>query len=171
MTPGDRCRLEIYDRKIRELVVDPQRVQIILWDQLYMWVSVSDFEVSWPMKPRSFNQWNDALAWTTPPILGRSGYARRWAPLMAFWGVPGVDKSNDDVPSISFPTKTGGKQLLFKGTRKKQKVQTFLCCGFAGVNILGGCVSKLRAPKTSSICYQNSDNLRCYLRATYASWN
>lgn len=60
---------------------------------------------------------------------------------------------------------------IVQRNEEKQKVQTFLCCGFAGVNILGGCVSKLRAPKTSSICYQNSDNLRCYLRATYASWN
>ena len=37
--------------------------------------------------------------------------------------------SDDDVPSISFPTKTGGKQLLFNGTRKNKRFKRFFAGG------------------------------------------
>ena len=66
------------------------------------------------------------------------------------WGVLGVDKSNGDVPSISFPTKTG-ETTIVQRNEEKQKVQTFLCWGFAGVNILGACAPKTFATKIQTI--------------------
>ena len=139
------------------------------------------FEVSWPMKkgwifrsskPRSFHQWNDALAWTTPQFLAvqaMQDVELLWWHLRGAWSWK-MDRMMMFLP-YHVPHQDRRETTIVQRNEEKQKVQTFLCWGFAGVNILGGFVSKLRAPKTSSICYQNSDNLRCYLRATYPSWN
>lgn len=135
------------------------------------------FEVSWPMKkgwifrsskPRSFNQWNDALAWTTPQFLAvqaMQDVELLWWHLRGAWSWK-MDRMMMFLPYRSPPRPEGNNYCSTERGKTKGSNVSLL-----GVNILGGCVSKLRAPKTSSICYQNSDNLRCYLRATYPSWN